>query len=101
MKLRGILRTMVWLSVLLGTLLAAEGRLRAYERDGVSLGPRAAYFDPKDADEGTWYGGAQMRFFLSPALALEGSVDYRKDEYGDGAVDIITWPIQASVLFYL
>lgn len=77
------------------------GPLLAFERSGASLGGRGVYFDPKDADDGTWYGGAQLRFYFTPTLALEGSVDYREDEYANGAVKVRTWPIQASMLFYL
>jgi opacity protein-like surface antigen len=67
---------------------------------GFSIGPRATFVKPKDAEEGSWYGGAQMRFGLGRALGLEGSIDYRKNEYAND-VDVIVYPVQASLLAYL
>jgi opacity protein-like surface antigen len=67
---------------------------------GFSFGPRAAYFVPKqsDADE-VWYGGAQFRWYLANALALEASGDYR--DHKENNFDIQQIPLQASVLVYL
>lgn len=65
-----------------------------------SIGPRATYGKAKDAEEGKWFGGAQLRFGLGKALALEGSIDYRKDEYPLN-VDVLTYPVQATLLAYL
>jgi hypothetical protein len=75
-------------------LLAPAGLVRAGDMDmddlgGVSFGLRGTYFDPKDADEGSWFGGAQLRF-LGSYIGLEGSVDYRKDEYANDTIDVIT-----------
>lgn len=67
-------------------------------RPGLSLGGRGMYFKPKDA-EGSWSGGAQVRFHLTSAFALEGSADVRQDRFGDTVVDLI--PVQASLLAYL
>ncbi len=63
----------------------------------VSLGGRATYFDPKDAD-GQWYGGAQLRVYPSRYFALEGSVDYRRNHFADTRTD--TYPVQVSALIY-
>lgn len=65
-----------------------------------SIGPRATYSTPKDADEGEWSGGAQARLHLSPGLGLEGSIDYHSNNYGVGTT-IKTYPVQASLLGYL
>lgn len=67
--------------------------------EGVSLGGRAMYFRAKDADKGAMSGGAQLRMHLSPMLALEGSIDYRKETFGGTIVDV--YPVQASLLVYL
>ena len=92
-----------WL--LLGFLLAnvlvsvsAEETIDVAGR-GVSFGPRASYFKSKDADEGTWSGGAQMRIKPFQALGFEGSIDYRREKYGDTRVDV--YPVQASLLAYI
>ncbi len=96
---------LVLASLMAVATLATVAAPRVLAEDGeynrFSLGPRAAYFDPKDSDDATWMGGAQLRVPFTPALALEGSIDYRKDEYANGAVTVHTYPVQASLLFYL
>ena len=65
-----------------------------------SIGPRASYYSPKDSDNGQWYGGAQARLYLSPSMGLEGSMDYRSNDF-ERFTTIKTIPIQASLLAYL
>jgi len=65
-----------------------------------SIGPRATYSTPKDADKGLWDPGVQARLHLSPALGLEASIDYRKNDFGP-LTTIKTYPVQASLLAYL
>ena len=65
-----------------------------------SVGPRITYSTPEDADEGKWSVGAQGRLHLASILALEGSIDYRSNEYSD-IVIIRTYPVQASLLAYV
>jgi opacity protein-like surface antigen len=66
----------------------------------ISIGPRATYSDPKDATEGQWFAGAQARLHISPGVALEGSIDYRRNDYAN-QTSIKTYPLQASILAYL
>jgi len=68
-------------------------------RTGFSFGGRGMYFKPKDASEGRWHGGAQVRFHMGPVFAVEGSADVRQDRFGGTVVDVI--PVQASLLAYL
>ena len=68
-------------------------------REGVTLGGRAAYYRPKDANEGTLYGGAQLRLHFTPMIAVEGSADYRQNKFGGTTVDV--FPVQASLMLYL
>jgi opacity protein-like surface antigen len=65
-----------------------------------SIGPRATYSTPKDADQGTWNPGAQLRIHMSPVLGLEGSIDYRSNNYLN-LTTIKTYPVQANLLVYL
>ena len=67
--------------------------------EGVSLGGRAMYFRAKDADHGNLSPGVQLQLHLTPMFALEGSIDYRKEEFGSTVVDV--YPVQASLLVYL
>jgi opacity protein-like surface antigen len=65
-----------------------------------SIGPRATYSTPNDADEGRLYTGAQARLLISPNLGLEGSIDFRRNDFSQVTV-IKTYPVQVSVLAYL
>lgn len=84
--------------VLIMTAVSARAAIDWNEDRTVSLGGRATYFDPKDGDD-VWAGGAQLRLFFAPALALEGSIDYRKEEFD--VIDVDIFPVQASLLAYL
>jgi opacity protein-like surface antigen len=66
---------------------------------GISLGGRAMYFRPKDADKGTYSGGAQLRVHFLSMFAVEGSIDYRQNTFEHTNTDV--FPVQASLLAYL
>lgn len=63
-----------------------------------SIGGRATYFDPKEG-EAKWFGGAQLRIHPSRYLAIEGSADYRREEFAGGTKSH-TYPVQGSLLIY-
>jgi opacity protein-like surface antigen len=89
--------------VLFAGLLAGFSTLsQAYDSttytSPISFGPRASYFKPKDAD-GKWSGGAQLRLWPGSPVGFEGSVDYRRETFGDTEVHI--YPVQASILLNL
>ncbi len=92
-------------AVILTAMLASLGmvNVRADDevnpRPGLSLGLRGAYHRPLDASEGNYFGGVQARLHLSPAIGIEGSVDYRRNKFADTTVH--TYPLQASLLLYL
>jgi opacity protein-like surface antigen len=67
---------------------------------GLSIGPRATHYTPKDAEEGQWAPGAQARLQLSSALGLEASIDYLKNDFGP-LTAVKTYPVQASLLAYI
>src|SRR3989339_507705 len=64
-----------------------------------SIGPRATYSRPQDADEAQAYVGIQARFILASALSLEASFDYRSNNFFNFTT-IKTYPIQLSALVY-
>jgi len=89
------------LATLLGLFILAPGsRSRAgdFGDRHFTIGPRAMYFDPKDGDS-KWSGGAQLRWYMNQAIALEGSADYRRQKFGDTTVHYV--PLQATLLGYL
>ena len=63
-----------------------------------SLGGRATYFDPKEGED-RWFGGAQVRVHPSHYFAVEGSADYRREEFA-GGTKTHTFPVQGSLLIY-
>jgi opacity protein-like surface antigen len=90
-------------AALAALVLCAAPRARADDdhksRAGTTFGLRGMYFNPKGADDGSWSGGAQLRFHMSNALAIEGSADWRQNKFGGTVVDV--YPVQASLLVYL
>jgi opacity protein-like surface antigen len=98
------MRLMQLFALLAATALApraasADGDGLQASIPGVTFGGRAAYYRPKDADHGTLNGGAQLRLHLTSVLAVEGSADYRQNNYGSTTVDIV--PVQLSLMAYL
>jgi opacity protein-like surface antigen len=75
----------------------AEGIFDDVDIGLFSIGGRATYFDPKDGD-GQWFGGAQVRIYPVRYLAVEGSVDYRRNDFGDTRVH--SYPVQGSLMLY-
>jgi opacity protein-like surface antigen len=96
---RRLITGLVLAASVLTPTLAFPAEAASEIAEGVSLGGRAMYFRPKDASEGTMSGGAQLRMHLSHMLALEGSIDYRRETFGSTVVDV--YPVQASLLVYL
>lgn len=65
------------------------------------LGVRAGYIEAKDADNGTWLIGAQVRWHILSFVAVEASIDFHKEKYANGDVDVFTIPVQISGIVYL
>jgi opacity protein-like surface antigen len=83
-------------------LLAAEPAPAGEDSSkGWWLGPRVGYIEAKDADDGTWLIGAQVRWHILSFLAVEASIDFHREEYSNGDVDVFTIPIQFSGIVYL
>lgn len=78
----------------------AEGVQATPPRVGFSLGPRAGYLRARDADRGAWFGGVQARVRLSQAFCVEGSIEFHRDAFADGSVEVTQYPVQATALLY-
>jgi len=76
---------------------AGDGLFDQVDIGLLSIGGRATYYDPKDAS-GEWYGGAQVRLHPSHYFAIEGSADYRRNDFADTRVH--SYPVQVSALIY-
>lgn len=64
------------------------------------IGLRAGYVKPRDADDGTWFGGVQVRVPLAPMFAVEGSIEFHTEEFSDGDIEVVQYPVQATLLFF-
>lgn len=65
------------------------------------FGLRAGYFKVRDADDGAWFGGVQVRIPLNERFAVEASVEIHATEFEDGEIEVLQYPLQASLLFFL
>jgi opacity protein-like surface antigen len=86
-------------AAMLTPVAALADDVPAASMPGVTFGGRAAYYRPKDADEGTMSGGAQIRFHLTSVVAIEGAADYRQSRFGGTVVDV--YPVTTSLMLYL
>ncbi len=81
---------------MLAALTVAEG-VRA---QGIYIGPQAGYQRARDADEGDFLGGIALRTKFSQAFGVEGSINYRQEEFEDDAVTVRSWPVMVTGLIY-
>lgn len=65
----------------------------------IGIGPRVGYLKSQDADQGSWLYGGALRLKLG-GLGIEGSVDYRSEEFLDGDLKSESYPVMASLLIY-
>jgi opacity protein-like surface antigen len=100
MRRSGMMAVVMCALTLLPGSVLAEGNVlfEDFSKGVFSLGGRAVYYDPIDGGD-DWRGGAQARWYLSEMFALEASMDYRKNDFGDSSVR--TFPLQLSGLVYL
>src|SRR3989339_311434 len=94
------LRSFVMLAIFISLANVSFGQDSDISDKRLSIGPRVAFSKPKDADSSTLYGGAQIRLGLTPSLKLEGSIDYRRNDFGEH-IKIHVYPVQASIMAYL
>jgi opacity protein-like surface antigen len=99
LSLRGlIVAAVIGLGGIASPALSADWLTEDVSKGLFSLGGRAMYFNPSDGED-NWHGGAQARLHLGEIFAIEGSADYRKNDFGDTTVH--TYPVQATALMYL
>src|SRR5574341_1410949 len=67
---------------------------------GIGFGPQVGFQKARDADEGQFMGGAALRIKLTPALGVEGSINYRQEKFQNGALTVRSWPVMATGLIY-
>jgi opacity protein-like surface antigen len=68
------------------------------------IGPRMGYYKAKNADDGNFFGGLQVRAHLGKVIGLEGSAAYRTAEtyrLDNYAAHIREVPVTPSLLIYI
>ncbi|MFH1195266.1 MAG: outer membrane beta-barrel protein [bacterium] len=71
-----------------------------YNAQGISLGPQIGYYKTEGADEGSFMYGGAVRLKLSSGFGLEGSINYRQEEFNNGTVTVKSYPVMASLMLY-
>jgi len=81
-------------------ILTAAYAVTASAQGGVGFGPQIGFFKAQSADQPRGIGGAVLRVKFSDVFGIEGSINYREEQYGGGAVDVKTWPVMMTALVY-
>lgn len=84
-------------TVLCVALIAAAGTAGA---QSLVFGPQLGYYKATDADNGEAMYGAALRLKILPFLGVEGSINYRQEDYGDNLVTVRSWPVMVTGLVY-
>jgi opacity protein-like surface antigen len=66
----------------------------------LSIGPLVGYQKATDADNGNLMFGAALRLKFSQALGVEGSINYRQEDFANDAVTVRSWPIMVTGMVY-
>ncbi len=75
--------------------------LPAAAQSSVSFGPQIGFYKSRDADQASGLGGLTLRSKLSDGFGLEGSINFRKEKYYNGYVEVNSWPVMLTGLFYV
>jgi hypothetical protein len=67
---------------------------------GIGFGPQVGIYKSQDADGASVMPGAAIRIKLSDVLGIEGSINYRQEEYANGIVTAKSWPVMVTGLLY-
>lgn len=65
------------------------------------IGPQLGWQKANDADNANLMVGGAFRTKLSSVLGVEASINYRREEYDNGAVDVTNWPVMVTGLIYV
>ncbi len=67
---------------------------------GLYLGPQVGWQKASSADDGKFMFGAAVRIKLSDALGVEGSINYRQENYNNGNVTVTSYPVMVTGMIY-
>ena len=78
-------------------LLFASSELHS---QSVHFGPELGIYNATDADGSRLMGGIALRIRMSRLFGIEGSVNYRREDYAGGNVTATSWPVMVTALLY-
>ena len=64
------------------------------------IGPQLGWQKASDADNGKLMPGGAIRIRLTPSLSVEGSINYRQEEYANSNIKVTTWPVMITGMIY-
>jgi len=67
---------------------------------GLYVGPQVGWQKASSADAGKLMIGAAFRMKLSDALGVEGSINYRQEDYNNGDVTVTSYPVMVTGMIY-
>jgi len=70
------------------------------QKTGAAIGPQVGFYKAQDADAAKAMGGIALRIKLSDAIGVEGSINYKNEEYSNGYVNVKSWPMMLTGLIY-
>lgn len=85
--------------VMVGLLWPGAAAAQEADTRAIWFGPQAGVSKSPDADANVIFGAA-LRMKLLPIVSLEGSINYRQEEFAGDALTVRSWPIQVTGLVY-
>ncbi len=64
------------------------------------IGPQLGWQKASDADNAKLMVGGAFRAKLSSSFGIEGSINYRSEDYNNGAINVKSWPVMVTALIY-
>jgi opacity protein-like surface antigen len=92
------MRTFTGVIIAIASLLWFQTTQAEWESTA-SLGPQFGMSKSSNEDANWIYGGA-LRLRLHPALGVEGSINYRQEQFAGDAYTVRSWPVQATGMLY-
>ena len=87
-------RSMLTLVLLMVAVIPAAAQ------GSIGFGPQVGIYKAQDAEGVRLMGGVALRLRLSELLGVEGSINYRKEAYNNGFVNVTSWPVMVTGLIY-
>jgi opacity protein-like surface antigen len=84
--------------LLLGVTILFAGQLHA---QSMSIGPQVGYYKTANADNGSYLAGVAWRLNLIPLFGIEATINYRQEQYDNGALIVRSWPVTVTGMVYI